>query len=214
MEQLDIYDSDGEQLLTADLIAELIGCKVGTLDSYLSRGQMPAPSGLSGRTRLWSKSIVDEWIASRSPNSIPFELRRIPRWLRYSADKVPLTANGRAASSTNVKTWTSYESAAASKVGAGIGFVLNGDGIMCIDLDHCVVDGVPNQSALGFIGSLPATYIEFSPSGDGLHIWGFGSVTKGTRKLIDGLHVETYSTGRYMTVTNKPYTKAPLAQLT
>jgi len=85
---------------------------------------------------------------------------------------------------------------------------------MCIDLDHCVVDGEVNQAALDFIESLPETYIEFSPSGQGLHIWGFGDVAKGSRKVVNGLHIEIYSNGRYMTVTNQSLMKAPLAQLT
>jgi primase-polymerase (primpol)-like protein len=158
--------------------------------------------------------------ASRKTN-VPAELLSRPRWVRYRnvaldnrMSKMPITIDGRSASSTNAATWTDYASAHKSHVGDGLGFVLNGDGIMCIDLDHCVENGEVNQLALDFIDSLPETYIEFSPSGDGLHIWGFGTVAKGSRKVVNGLNIETYSDGRYMTVTNQPFIKAPLAQLT
>lgn len=157
----------------------------------------------------------------RHRTSIPAELREHPRWIRWipvhrngKETKVPITLTGSPASSTDRETWSTYSDARVSKVGDGLGFVLNGDGIMCIDLDHCVEDGVANDLALAFIAALPKTYIELSPSGDGLHIWGYGDVVAGTRRVIDGLHVETYSTGRYMTVTGQVFTKAPFAQLT
>lgn len=149
--------------------------------------------------------------------NIPAELMIRNRWVRwksFNGKKLPITLDAGMASSTNPDTWTNYSHAFKSRLGDGLGFVLNGDGIMCIDLDYCVVDGEPNQLALDFIESLPETYIEFSPSGDGLHIWGFGSMEKGSRQIINGLHIEQYASGRYMTITNKPFMKAPLAQLT
>lgn len=174
----------------------------------------PIPKTCSDRCRKAA------YRASRKTN-VPAELLIQPRWVRYKEvfngkrkTKIPITTDARIASSTNPDTWTDYATAHKSRVGDGLGFVLNGDGIMCIDLDYCVEDGEVNQLALDFIESLPETYIEFSPSGDGLHIWGFGSVAKGSRKVVNGLNVETYSDGRYMTITNQPFMKAPLAQLT
>lgn len=177
-------------------------------------GRGPIPKFCSGRCRVAA-------YRAHYQTSIPAELRAHDRWVRWipvkQSDrwtKVPLTIDGRAASSTDSATWSTYRDALASTAGIGLGFVLNGDGIVCIDLDHCVEDGQVNVEALRFLASLPRTYVEFSPSGDGLHVWGFGRVGPGTRRVIDGLHVETYSTGRYLTITGKPFVVAPFAHLT
>lgn len=93
-----------------------------------------------------------------------------------------------------------------SSVGVGPGFVLNGDGIVCIDLDHCLVDGVLESWAQEIVDMVPRTYIEVSPSGDGLHIWGRGELARGRRIQIPGGFVEAYATGRYLTVTGAAWT--------
>lgn len=134
---------------------------------------------------------------------IPDELRLRPRWVRHIA-KRPVTASGSPASSTNSSTWTTYEVASRSVVGDGLGFVLAaGDGIGCYDLDHCVTDGVISDAALAYLGGIDPFYVEFSPSGDGLHAWVFADTQRGWRKSIDGLSVEFYTMGRYMTVTGR-----------
>jgi len=46
---------------------------------------------------------------------------------------------------------------------------------------------------------MPTTYVEVSPSGDGLHVWGFATVDKGRRSG----GVEVYGSGRYITITGK-----------
>jgi primase-polymerase (primpol)-like protein len=103
-----------------------------------------------------------------------------------------------------VTTWTTYD--AASKAGhPGIGFVLNGDGIVCIDLDHCLDGGTLADWAQRIIARTPPTYVEVSPSGTGLHIWGRGTVVRG-RRTPRG---EVYGTGRYITVTGRPFRDAP-----
>lgn len=150
-------------------------------------------------------------VRSHRGHHIPVELRKLPRWIRHSR-KVPIQVNGQAASSTNPATWTDYETASAAKVGDGLGFVLNGDGIICIDLDHCF-DGEPSPEAQALIDSLPETYIELSPSGTGLHIWGYATLERGRRFDRNGLSVEVYPNGRYLTVTGRALTRHPLAQL-
>lgn len=136
---------------------------------------------------------------------LPRELTSRARWVRYGADKRPLTVTGAPASSTNAATWASYVDVRASRVGRGPGFVL-GDGIGCIDLDHCLVDGVPTVAAARFLADYPQNYVEISPSGDGLHIWGLRNPMPGTKTVTpDGLSVETYSTGRYITVTGRVF---------
>jgi primase-polymerase (primpol)-like protein len=135
----------------------------------------------------------------------------IPRWIRHKA-KRPLHPEGYWLSVTNPSSWSSYQTAKASRYGDGLGFVLNGDGIVCIDLDHCF-DGSPSPEAQALIDSLPNTYIEVSPSGTGLHIWGFGQMDAGRRFTRNGLSVEIYPSGRYITMTGKALNRAPLAQL-
>ena len=142
--------------------------------------------------------------------SVPLELKRLNRWVRWDlmerrgrVDKVPMTVAGRFASSTNAATWTSYEDSKRSRVGVGMGFVLNGDGLCCIDLDHCVSDGRPSDQAQAFIDQFPAAWVEYSPSGTGLHLWGRSQAAPGRRKSVGGLDVEFYTTGRYITVTGR-----------
>lgn len=134
------------------------------------------------------------------------QLRIIDRWVRYSPTKVPLTVAGDHASSTNPRTWCDYETAAASSVGAGLGFVLSqADRIACVDIDHCL-DG--KGRLLGWaqeiLANVPDTYIEVSPSGDGLHVWGMADIDKGRRSG----GVEVYGSGRYLTVTARRWRKS------
>ena len=150
--------------------------------------------------------------ALKASRGIPVPLLRRARWVRYSPDKVPLRTNGRHASSTDPKTWSTYTDAVRSRAGVGLGFVL-GDGIGCIDLDHCLTDGRPNEVAASFLQTVPHHYIEVSPSGDGLHIWGTAEASRGSRQTVDGLHLERYSTGRYITVTGNVYQHGELLPL-
>jgi primase-polymerase (primpol)-like protein len=165
------------------------------------------PKFCSGRCRV--KAHRDQ---KRVVDGVPAELRERARWIRHQA-KRPMAVGGWWCSVTNPSHWSTYEDAADSSHGDGLGFVLNGDGIVCIDLDDCVTDGVPNVEARALIKSLPKTYVEFSPSGRGLHVWGFASLVAGRRFERDGLKVEVYPDGRYLTVTGRAYRSAPFASL-
>lgn len=139
---------------------------------------------------------------SRRPR-IPAELTSRARWVRRSALKRPLTVAGKAASSTDSSTWATYSEARASKRGAGLGFVLNGDGIGCVDLDGVLDEGLLDPRAVELLASLDAFYVEVSPSGNGVHAWVHGGSPDGRKvfRLENGLKVEWYSDGRYITVT-------------
>jgi primase-polymerase (primpol)-like protein len=136
----------------------------------------------------------------------------LPRWVRHKS-KRPLHPEGFWIAVTNPAHWSSYQDAKVSRYGDGLGFVLNGDGIVCIDLDHCVQDGVLNSGAQQIMDLLPETYVEISPSGTGLHIWGLASMESGRRLTRNGLSVEIYPAGRYITMTGNVMNQAPLAQL-
>jgi len=144
--------------------------------------------------------------------SVPHELRIRDRWIRHE-NKRPMAIGGWFCSVTDPSHWGNFEDAVASDYGDGVGFVLNGDGVVCLDLDDCVVDGVPVPSAVRFVDALPNTYVEFSPSGNGLHVWGFGFMDRGRRFTRDGLRVEAYPDGRFLTVTGDVYRDFSLAVL-
>ena len=145
----------------------------------------------------------------------PSEMTSMRRWVRWRPvrrggrwTKLPTTVAGTPASSTNPATWTSFEEA-VSDPKRRIGFVL-GDGIGCIDLDHCLIDGHLTEGASEILSTLPATWVEVSPSGDGLHIWGRFSKSGRSVGTFMGQSVEIYSASRYITVTGQRFKDAPV----
>jgi primase-polymerase (primpol)-like protein len=158
-------------------------------------------------TRCRSKAF-----RAQKSDATPRELTIRARWIRRTATKVPVTIGGMPASSTDLSTWSMYDDAVASTVGVGLGFVLNGDGIVCLDLDHCLnpLTGRLAPWAAAIVRDAGTTYVEVSPSGDGLHIWGRADVRQG-RKLRrpDGTAVEIYGTGRYIAMTGRRHGNAP-----
>ena len=142
---------------------------------------------------------------SRRKVSFPVEMTSRRRWVRRDGNKVPLTGAGRYASSTNSKTWASFEHVAKSTVGVGMGFVL-GDGIGCWDFDHCFTDGKLADWAREALESISERVIftEVSQSGEGLHVFVEAPEGKG-RVIRDGRNIEFYSAGRYIAVTGKSF---------
>ncbi|MEU5976377.1 DNA primase [Streptomyces sp. NPDC047315] len=148
--------------------------------------------------------------ARRKATEPPQEMTSRRRWVRRSARKVPLQPSGRPALSTSPATWSSYRTVAGSSVGVGLGYVLGpDDGIVCIDLDHCLHGGQLAQWAREVVDRCSGTYIEVSPSGDGLHIFGRAQVVKGRRIVRDGRSVEVYGQGRYIAMTGQRFEDAP-----
>lgn len=131
--------------------------------------------------------------------SVPLVMREADRWVRWTPSKRPIRWDGAPASSTDPATWASY---AQVRAHTRKGFVL-GEGIGCFDLDHCLTDGVLSDAAAAFVARVPATYIEVSPSGTGLHIFGLLPEGPGVKRTVGGLSVERYSRHRYMTVSGK-----------
>ena len=107
---------------------------------------------------------------------IPDELKRLTRWV-VSKGKKPFCAEAinLPASVNDPDTWSSFDAAqTAYEEGGwdGIGFVFNRDGIAGVDLDNCVVDGIPSVAALKILDEIGCQYVEFSQSGTGLHASG------------------------------------------
>lgn len=152
--------------------------------------------------------------------SIPQELRDQNRWVIWRHEnrngqltKVPYQPSGQRASSSDPKTWVSWEEAAKAlndKLG-GLGFVL-GDGWVGIDIDQCLTSEVPAE-VWEIVYALDG-YAEVSPSGRGVHILCRGKLPPGPRRFAVSWakSVEVYDAGRYFTVTGKAFHSGDLSK--
>ena len=148
------------------------------------------------------------------------EMRGIPSWVCFCAvvkgdktQKPPIQAagqnQGRLADKTNPQHLCSFERAKLyyelhkgepmqGGVVAGIGFVLTKQtGIVGIDLDHCVENGIVNPWAAEIIEAVGG-FAELSPSGSGVHIYIKGQLPFDNRRSGG---IEIYSHNSYLTVT-------------
>lgn len=146
---------------------------------------------------------------------IPPLMTNSARWMRWKpvqrggrSTKMPVTLDGFNASSTDAATWTDYRSAVASNLGNGLGFAL-GNGIGCIDLDHCLNDGVVADWAQRILDSAPETYVEVSQSNTGLHVFGLLPEAPGRNIRRGDYAVEFYSRERFIAVTGDRFGNAP-----
>ncbi len=151
-------------------------------------------------------------------NAMPAELHRYTRWVVWKGAKVPYCATmiNSTASVTDPETWASFDQAqTAYEEGGylGVGFVLNGDGVVGVDLDKCVHHGEPETAAMSLLERIGCKYVEVSPSGTGLRGFGYGESIAGVRGKIDGVNVELYARERYLSVTGRPLLSGPLVPL-
>lgn len=51
--------------LSRQQVAERVGVKPGTLDTYRKREVMPEPTGYVGASPWWDSDVIDEWNAAR-----------------------------------------------------------------------------------------------------------------------------------------------------
>lgn len=144
--------------------------------------------------------------------AVPEELRERDRWVCWDERKRPLDpVTGGWASVSDPSTWGTWQQATARS--PRVGFVL-GDGIGCIDLDHCLdAAGRPSVAAQALLEFYAGSYVEISPSGRGLHIWGTAPHVRGLRRTWRGQAVEFYSQGRYITVTGRVFRPGALLPL-
>jgi hypothetical protein len=90
----------------------------------------------------------------------------------------------------------------------GPGFILkDGDGLVGVDFDGAVTDGVPSPEVLALLNFLPS-YTERSVSGSGLHVICRGTIPKSipARAVSENsaATVEAYGGGRFFTCTGAP----------
>ncbi len=159
--------------------------------------------------------------------SVPSRLRELDRWMNWQPEpdakgrmtKVPINPNApgwarrkdsedarkarRRGSSTNPATWSAFcvVTKIAHREGHGIGFAVEGSGLVGIDLDHVILDDGSLKPWAEEIVAKVRSYTEVSPSGDGLRIFVGGSIPKALKRSDLGL--EIYGSGRYLTVTGE-----------
>lgn len=149
--------------------------------------------------------------------AVPTCLTQLTQWVNWREEdrsgkrtKVPIyyAAHGRPvyASSTDPETWRRFDEVVAASPKIGLVFAKDG-GLVGIDLDHCVVDGEIAPWAREILDHFPGAYVEFSPSGTGLHIICRGMLPKGGRRTAyEGGVIEIYNQSRYFTVTGNSLT--------
>ncbi len=116
------------------------------------------------------------------PENIPQELKDSPSWTLWKKEirdgkdaKVPYQVDGTRARSNDPSTWVKMDTAimAYQDIGGydGICFMMpvEPSGIVFIDIDHCINDGVIEPWAQEVIDDFNS-YTERSQSGNGLHI--------------------------------------------
>lgn len=160
-------------------------------------------------------------------DKIPPDLKEKPQWVVWRAEgqvntkpiKVPYdpTLPNSRAKSNDSHTWGTYAQAEAAYLEGGytgMGFVLNGNGVVGIDIDHCVANGTPSTGSMKLMQNLGVEYIETSPSGTGIRGFGYAeNLEKGVNGKVDGLKVELYSDLRFLTVTGHVLRSGPLSAL-
>lgn len=148
--------------------------------------------------------------AHRHAKTLPEELTLRARWIRWAARdgrKVPVNASGRAVNAHDPKQWVTVDDLDRQEPR---GFVLNGDGIVCIDLDNCLDrHGDPLPWCRQFLAGVPPTWIERSPSGKGLHIWGLADFPTGKVVRYYNQSIEIYGDRRFITVAGTPVAQCP-----
>ena len=156
-------------------------------------------------------------------NNVPKELRAKPNWVGFKVEPKPdgsgftkepvRIKDGYHASCTKPTAWTTFDKAvAALRAGRhginAIGYAFDGDGIVGIDVDHCVGDdGRLSDFAKEVLAKVPS-YAEFSPSGTGVHI-----LARCSKPFPGGgVHreeIELYEKGRFFTVTGNVLAGGP-----
>lgn len=142
--------------------------------------------------------------------TFPKEMTDVPLWLIYKLidkgngkfSKPPVSPfSGEVCSKTDEGMFTDFQRALIGVEmhdADGVGFVFL-HGFMAIDLDDCFKeDGTLNELAQDVFDHFNATYVEYSPSGNGLHIFCQG-VKPNERTRVPG--IEVYTGYNFVTVT-------------
>lgn len=149
---------------------------------------------------------------------VPSWLRDRPKWIVWrpqDTKKIPLSVVSRKAIKTNVKGqgWTLEQAqrVVASEPKLGLGVLLDGDGVVCVDLDDSLTEsGALVEGVQELLDVLKPGYVEISPSGSGLHAFGCSDdcAHKGVNTTYNGRKVELYCRDRFITFTGRVFPTA------
>ena len=148
-------------------------------------------------------------------------LTALPHWVLWRLElrkgnwtKPPLTTTGRRAKNNDPATWSPYQAALRAVQNGngfdGIGFALLGAPFDVVDLDHCLdpATGQIDEWARTWLNAANGTYVERTPSGEGLRIIGGAEDTQQLHRkwpvpgARDKAAIEIYrNCERYITVT-------------
>ena len=125
-------------------------------------------------------------------------------WVCWGAEgenpKIPYNPiTGYKAKANDMGTWTTFEKAHKAVTEGrykGIGFEF-ADGVVGVDLDHCIEDGEISPAAQ-YVTTRFDSYTEISQSGTGIHILCRGKLPGNAVKTKE---IELYDTGRYFALT-------------
>lgn len=144
------------------------------------------------------------------------ELRLLPQWVCYNSSKIPFSpSTGKGADCNDPNTWGVYETAHRAWSNnrnryAGLGFeFVDGQQIVGVDLDKCVIEGELTPFASDILGRLDS-YAEYSPSNNGIHIWVRGRLPNNLAFSDGECRIEMYDHDRYFTVTGKQVPGTPV----
>ncbi|MFD2830342.1 phage/plasmid primase, P4 family [Corticicoccus populi] len=144
--------------------------------------------------------------------NIPDELKEINAWVLWKLEpvpdketgeikyytKVPIQPTSKNASVSNPSTWSTFSSverAYNNNVGDGIGLVLNeSHDVFVLDIDDTSEHEYHDQFKQG-------TYCEYSPSGNGIHVYFKGKKPKTHSKHNQAKDLELFSKIGFVTVT-------------
>jgi P4 family phage/plasmid primase-like protien len=122
-------------------------------------------------------------------------------------DKIPVDIAGRNSNAQNPATWMLPSEALhhAERLGAGygVGIVLHpASQLFCFDIDG----GIDSEIARKLVTDFAGCYVEYSQSGNGLHIFGsyVGNAPPHSCKNI-ALHIELYTTERFIALTGRTF---------
>ena len=164
---------------------------------------------------------IFHWVTHHAPallfcntmNLLVQQFKDDKRWVNWrykevnsKKTKIPYAISGLPASSTDSFTWSTYDEAKNASKDIGIIFTPE-QNLLGIDIDKCLTGNQITHEQKETIANFileTETYCEVSPSGTGLHLF---LKIDGQLPLISNKKspYEIYTSGRYFTVTEKPY---------
>lgn len=98
----------------------------------------------------------------------------------------------------------------------GVGVLLSSlRGLVGIDIDHCIEDGLVVQSAAEIVEAVEAmgSYVEISPSGTGLRAFVFGQLPERCKENVGGAEVYGPASTRYLSVTGQAWSRVGVREV-